>query len=131
MEEARPQPTVVVADDDLFFSARISAVLTSIGYVPVVVRTLDAFRRALAQAPAAGIVNLAAHQFDAAAAVRDAKDAADTRSIPLLGFCGHRDVARQAAAREAGCDLVVTNGAVSAGLPALLNSLVERPRHER
>jgi CheY-like chemotaxis protein len=131
MDGTPPQPTVVVADDDLFFSARISAVLTSLGYVPVVVRTLDAFRRELAQAPAAGIVNLAAHRFDAAAAVRGAKDTAGTRSIPLLGFCGHRDVARQAAAREAGCDLVVTNGAVSAGLPGLLHSLLERPRHER
>jgi hypothetical protein len=48
----------------------------------------------------------------------------------LLGFCGHRDVARQTAAREAGCDLVVTNGAISAGLPGLLRTLLAPQQEE-
>jgi hypothetical protein len=57
MGAPRPGAAVVVADDDLFFSARISAALAALGYAPIVVRTVDAFQRELAHTPAAGIVN--------------------------------------------------------------------------
>ncbi len=116
--------TVVVADDDVLFSTRITATLAALGYASVAVRSGDAFTRALGRGPAAAIVNLAARGFDGAALIRRAKGEAATRAVPLLAFCGHRDVARQTAAREAGCDLVTTNSAISADLPRLLRSLL-------
>jgi len=130
MDATRSRPAIVVADDDLLFSSRISAALESLGYRPIVVRSPDAFRRELLLAPVGGIVNLAMRRFDAAAAIRDAKGDAGTRRVPLLGFCGHRDAGRQAAAREAGCDMVVTNGTISVALERLLHSLLTHDRHE-
>jgi CheY-like chemotaxis protein len=121
----RTARTVVVADDDLFFSARISTSLASLGYRPVVVRTPETLLAHLHDAPAAAILNLAAHRFDAAQAIRAAKLDPATRTVPLRGFCGHQDAERQSAARAAGCDLVVTNGAISGGLKGLLRSLLE------
>jgi DNA-binding response OmpR family regulator len=125
-ERARP-PAVVVAGDDVLFSTRIASTLRTLGYDPVIARTEDAFFSALAEAPGAGVVNLASYRFDALAAIRRAKADAALRGIPLLGFCGHRDEARRLAAREAGCDLVATNGAVAASLGSLLGSLLQKP----
>jgi DNA-binding response OmpR family regulator len=116
--------TVVVADDDVLFSTRIAAALAALGYAPVVVRSGDAFTRALGRRPAAAIINLAARRFDGVALIRDAKGDAATRAVPLLSFCGHRDLARRTAAHQAGCDLVTTNGAIGADLPRLLRSLI-------
>jgi len=126
-ESASPQ-AVVVAADDLLFSSRIASALTALGYAPVVVRTAQAFQRRLAEAPAAAILDLAVRGFDAVDAIRCAKTDPTAQAVPLLGFCGHQDVARQTAARAAGCDLVTTNGAVSTALAGLLRALLEGPR---
>jgi CheY-like chemotaxis protein len=115
---------VIVADDDLLFSTRIASAVTACGHRPRVVRTVAAFQDALRTRPAAAILNLACSRLDAIAAIRDAKTDPATRTIPLLGFCGHVDTSRQAAARSAGCDLVVTNGDVSSKLPRLLQALL-------
>jgi CheY-like chemotaxis protein len=126
---ARPaRPAIVVADDDLLFSSRLTAVLDTLGYHPHVVRTVDAFEAALTEAPSAAILNLASVRLDALAAIRRAKIDTSTRGIPLLGFCGHADVALQAAARAAGCDLVASNGEVAGSLPRLLKNLLIAPQ---
>lgn len=136
--EARPEPTpraseqtesvspaaVVVADDDLFFSTRLASRLTQLGYRPVTVQSAEAFLHALAAGASAAILNLASRRFDAIVAIHDAKADPKLHGIPLLGFCGHADRPRQEAARNAGCDLVATNGEASANLPRLLATLL-------
>lgn len=119
---------IVVADDDLMFSARLSASVAQLGYRPRVVRSDEALRAALGQAPRAVILNLAARGFDATEAIRRIKGDEATRSIPLLGFCGHRDVERARAAKAAGCDAVTTNGVVSADLRRVLEALLDAVR---
>jgi CheY-like chemotaxis protein len=121
---------VIVADDDLMFSSRVSATLVRLGYRPVVVRTAAAVDTAVRDGTArhdlrAIIVNLAARGFDAAQAVRRLKQEETTRRTPVLGFCGHRDAARAEAAKAAGCDAVVTNGVIAADLERALRPLVE------
>ncbi len=117
-------PAIVVAGDDLLFSSRIASSLTQLGYRSIAVQTAAAFHDALSAHPAAAILNLASRGFDAVAAIRRAKADTATRGIPLLGFCGHVETARQEAARSAGCDLVATNGMVATGLPRLITSLL-------
>ena len=131
--ETAARPSVVVADDNLFFSARIASALEALGYHPLVVTTADALHAALAGGPAAAIVNLASRRFDVVTAIHRAKTDAATQTVPVLGFCGHADTARQDAARTAGCDLVTTNGMVTSALPKLLTSLlaVPEPRPSR
>lgn len=119
---------IVVADDDLLFSSNLSASVGRLGYRPVVVRSEAALQAALREGPCAVIVNLAARGFDATEAIRRIKDDETTREIPLLGFCGHRDVERTRRAKTAGCDAVTTNGAVTADLPRLLDTLFDSTR---
>jgi len=118
------RPTIVVADDDLLFSSRIATTLETLGYYPLVVRTLDAFVDALAAAPAAAILNLASGRLDAIDAIRRARADTAGRRVPLLGFCGHADIPHQIAARAAGCDLVASNGEVTGNLSRLLGQLL-------
>jgi CheY-like chemotaxis protein len=117
--------TILVAGDDLLFATRIEEALTQRGHRPRVVRTTSAFQNALRERPDAAIVNLAS-EMDAIEAIRRAKADAATRTIPVLGFCGHADAARRRAAQEAGCDRVATNGEISSNLPRLLEMLVDR-----
>lgn len=125
---ARSDPaTVVVAGDNLFVTHRLVLAVHSLGYRAATARTADAFHRLLEAHPEAAVVDLAARQFDAVEAVRRAKDDPLTRSIPLIGFCGHLDEARRQAARAAGCDLVTTNGAVMAQLGHLLGAATRHP----
>ncbi|MHB8732466.1 MAG: response regulator [bacterium] len=121
-------PQIVVADDDLLFSSHLSASVARLGYRPVVVRSDAALQASLRQSPRAVIVNLAARGFDAAEAIRRIKGDDATRKIPLLGFCGHRDVERARGAKTAGCDAVTTNGVITADLSRLLESLFESTR---
>jgi CheY-like chemotaxis protein len=125
---AREAAQIVVADDDLMFSANVSAAVERLGYRPIVVRSDSALRASLSQAPRAVIVNLAARGFDAAEAIRRIKGDEATRAIPLLGFCGHRDVERARAAKAAGCDAVTTNGVVTADLRRVLEALLDAVR---
>jgi len=118
--------TILVADDDLLFSTRIESAVTGCGHRARVVRTVPAFQNALREGPDATIVNLAASQMDAVEAIRRAKTDPLTRTIPVLGFCGHADASRRRAAQEAGCDRVATNGEVSNNLPRLLEMLLEQ-----
>ena len=121
-------PQIVVADDDLLLSSRVSASLERLGYRAVVVRSAAALETALKDQPQAVIVNLAARRFDAPEAIRRLKDDGTTRAIPLLGFCGHRDAERARAAVAAGCDAVTTNGLIAADLSRALQPLLDSAR---
>jgi CheY-like chemotaxis protein len=123
-----PGLSIVVAGDDLLFSAQIAAALTRLGHRPTRVRDAGAFREALRKRPDAAVLNLASFRLDALAAIREAKADPGTRAIPLLGFCGHADTPRQAAARAAGCDLVASNAEVTGNLGRLLNTALAIPR---
>lgn len=119
----RPR-TIVVADDDLLFSTQIEAAVARQGHRATVVRTAADFERALVEGPDAAVVNLAASAIDAIEAIRRAKRNPVTRTIPVLGFCGHADTARRRDAQDAGCDRVATNGEVSSNFPRLLEALL-------
>jgi CheY-like chemotaxis protein len=124
-----PRPsTILIAGDDLFFAARLSAAVRACGHEAQVAHTGAGLRRALRANPAAVILNLASRGFDAVAAIAEARADAATRGVPFLGFCGHADTARREAARAAGCDMLATNGEISAHLPRLLTALLRPPQ---
>jgi len=115
---------IVVADDDLLFSTRIASAVSACGHHAHLVRTADALREALRTRPAAVILNLASSRLEAVSAIREARMDPLSRAVPLLGFCGHADTPRRAAALQAGCNRVVTNGEISSRLPRLLDEVL-------
>src|SRR6266705_4933988 len=98
---------------DLFFSARIRETAKQLGTACEIFRDPAAVvARVVATAPGLVIVDMNLKTGDSAAAVRALKAAAPV--VPVVGFLhdAHEDLIR--AAREAGCDKVLSRGGLTA-----------------
>jgi two-component system cell cycle response regulator DivK len=116
---------VLVVDDNLLSCTRLLSQLQAAGWQAAAVGFgPEGLTQARQRRPDVVVVNLAAHASDATLFVRALKAEPDLAAIPVLGFCGHRETRRREAALAAGCDRVVSNSSVSAGLPALITTLV-------
>jgi CheY-like chemotaxis protein len=119
---------VLVADDNLLSCTRLLGQLHAAGWdARAACAGPEAMTLARQKRPDVIVVNLAATSHDAALFIGALKAEPDLAAIPVLGFCGHRDVTRREAAAAAGCDRVVANSAIAAGLPALVRALAGGP----
>lgn len=117
---------VLVVDDNLLSYTRLINQAQAAGWQARAVGPgPEGLTMARQHRPGAIVINLAAASHDAVLFIRALKAEPDLAPIPVLGFCGHREVRRREAAVAAGCDRVVTNSAVSADLPALVNALID------
>jgi DNA-binding response OmpR family regulator len=119
--------TLVLLDDNLITSSGLAAALKRAGH-PVVLLSdaRDAPARAAAAAPRLVIVNLTSLSWDANALIRALKSETALSHVPILGFAGHKEVERISTAREAGCDHVVANSAISADPGAVIRQILDR-----
>ncbi len=107
---------VLVLVRDLFFGARLSDGVRSLGYELKRVGSTAALLSELdAQTPALVIVNLGESADDLAEIARRAGGAR------LIAFGPHVDTESRRAAKEAGFHDVVTNGRLARDLPSLLS----------
>jgi CheY-like chemotaxis protein len=125
--ETPESATIVLLDDNLLSSSGLAATLKRQGYrVALLTDARDAPARAAAAAPGVILVNLTALAWDANALVRAMKGEPALAGVPVVGFAGHKEVERIAAAREAGCDHVVANTAIAADPGSVLRNLLSR-----
>jgi CheY-like chemotaxis protein len=116
---------VLIVDSNLLSCTRLISQAQAAGWQARAVGPgPDGMTAARQHRPDAIVVNLAAASHDASLFIRAVKAEPDLTVIPVLGFCGHREVGRREAAVAAGCDRVVTNSAVSTDLPALVTALL-------
>ena len=116
--------------DDLFFLSKIqqTAKLLGVRVEPVAPGKLA--ERA-AQASVLGVILDLNHRSGSALhTLRAIKADAKTGKTPVVGFLSHVQTDLAAAAREAGCDLVVARSTFSQKLPELLRDLAGRT-HQR
>jgi CheY-like chemotaxis protein len=119
--------TVVVLDDNLLFSASLTAGLKRLGYEPLLLTDeKGAAQRAADARPVAILINLGSRRWDSSALVRSLKAEPTLSSVPLVGYSGHTEVDRIAAGRAAGCDFVVANSAVSGDLASVLRRAISQ-----
>lgn len=98
------RPTVVILEDDLFFSPRLVDVVQAQGGTAVVTEGPDAFVAAMDRYfPVLAIIDLKT-AGDWAEAIQRCKMRPHTRQIPLYAFGSHVDVQTLQAARKAGAD---------------------------
>ncbi len=118
---------VLIVDDNLLSCTRLHNQVQAAGWLA---REAGPGPEALVHArhsrPDAIVVNLAATTHDPALFIRSLKAEPGLAPIPVLGFCGHRERDRRAAAVRAGCDRVVSNASVAEHLPALLEDLTRK-----
>jgi len=112
--------TILAIVDDLFFLAKIqqTAKLVGVRVEPV---TPEKVAERAAQVPVrALILDLNHRSGSALQTLRTLKADAEIGAIQVLGFLSHVQTDLAAAAREAGCDVVLARSTFSQRLPELL-----------
>ena len=114
---------VVLIDSNLFFLAKVSAVLKNCGYQ---VETAGSVQEVYAKVQANAvliIVNLMAPGIKSLDWIGAIKKDPATKNVPLLGFAGHLAQEVFSAAMAAGCDRVVSNGELCLRAPEILRQM--------
>lgn len=116
---ASDAPRVVVFSRDLFFGMRIRNALKQMGYVTVLNKTESDFRESVLSQESAPVLALidfnTSVDWSAMATIVN-----DAEHLPVIAFGAHTDTESFKAAREAGVTRVISNGAFSQQLPALI-----------
>jgi len=114
---------ILVIVEDLLFVSKIQQTAQLIG---VTVQPADptwGLETIIAKAPRALILDLNHRSFPALDFIRTLKAHPNTKAIPIVSFVSHVQSGVIAAAREAGCDLVLARSAFTQQLPQLLRKL--------
>ena len=111
---------ILVVVDDLLFLSKIQQTAEHVGVAVKSARPEDLPDLALADVPTALIIDLNHRSGRALEVLRTLKSDLKTKEIAVIGFVSHVQTDLIAAAREAGCDLVLARSAFVSQLPSLL-----------
>jgi len=117
---------ILAAVDDLFFLGKIQQTAKLLG---IRVGTADPHKlwEEIARTPVCAVILDLNYRAGAGVeVVRALKSDPATAAVPLLGFLSHVQTDLAAAARAAGCDIVLARSAFSQQLPQLLRKLAGR-----
>ena len=109
----------------MFFGAKLKGEVERVGFKYLgAIGEVGLMKHATGSSPVAIMLDLGKDDVDFASLVSTLKADKTTASIPIIAFCGHVETQRLAAAKEWGCDVVTTNGAVSNSFEAVLKSAI-------
>ena len=111
---------ILVVVEDLIFLSKISgtARLVGVAVEPVDLRSLE--QRVTENPPRAVILDLNHRSGSAVDALRAMKSNPATSGVPVVAFLSHVQTDLAAAARAAGCDVLLARSAFTRDLPQLL-----------
>jgi CheY-like chemotaxis protein len=123
-EQQSALPKVLLAEDDLFFSARLLSVLDKLGYQTYTARTQDeALQKAAEIRPPLVILNLASKRVGGAELIRRLKGREPApRVIAYLSHTRIPEIRDEVLA--AGADKVCANSAITMRLPQILEQVL-------
>jgi CheY-like chemotaxis protein len=114
---------ILAVVDDLLFLSKIQETAKHLGVAVESVRPADLPKLARENVPKALIIDLNHRSGKALEALRTFKSDLETKDIPVIGFVSHVQNHLIAAARDAGCDLILARSAFVGQLPSLLQRL--------
>ena len=116
-------PPILVVVDDLFFLAKIQQTARQVG-VPIETVEPSKAEVQAAEGPVRSVILDLNHRSGKAVdTIRTLKENQATKNVRLLAFLSHVQSDLAAAARDAGCDVVLARSAFSQQLPQLLMKL--------
>jgi DNA-binding NarL/FixJ family response regulator len=111
---------IMAVVDDLLFLSKIEQTAQHLGVAVKSARPTDLPHLALEDVPTALILDLNHRSGKALEVLRTLKSDVKTKNIAVVAFVSHVQNDLIAAAREAGCDLVLARSAFVSQLPSLL-----------
>jgi DNA-binding NarL/FixJ family response regulator len=110
---------ILAVVDDLFFLSKIQQTAQHVGVAVKSARPADLPDLALEDVPNALIIDLNHRSGKALEVLRSLKSDLKTKHIAVIGFVSHVQNELIAAARDAGCDLILARSAFVSQLPSL------------
>jgi CheY-like chemotaxis protein len=112
---------IIAIVDDLFFAAKIRGTAEQAGVSVAFPRSADGAAEIINREPPALIIcDLHAQRIDPIDLAKKLKAAAETRSVPLLGFFSHVQVQLKREAEQAGFDRVIPRSVFASSLVQIL-----------
>lgn len=111
---------ILVMVDDLIFLSKIQQTAKLVNAAIEVVPPANLIEKLAQEAPPALICDLNHSSGQAVEIIRELKRRPEPSAIPIIGFLSHVQTDLAAAAREAGCDVVMARSAFSQQLPKIL-----------
>lgn len=116
---------ILAVVEDLLFVSKIQETAKHLGLEVRVIAPERLAEQAAREGVTAVILDLNHRSGRALEAARELKSSPATRHLRAVGFLSHVQGELAAAAREAGCDLVLARSAFTRQLPALLHDLTQ------
>lgn len=112
---------ILAAIHDLMFSSKVTAAAQGrpIEWLP---RGANIAEHVQKTKPDVVLIDLASQKFDAVSAVREIKGG-DCKSATVIGYVDHTREDVMAAAKQAGCDKILSKGEFARRLPELLEGI--------
>jgi DNA-binding NarL/FixJ family response regulator len=114
---------ILAVVDDLLFLSKIRETAKHLGVEVKAAQPADLPEAALATVPNAILIDLNHWSGKALEVLRALKSHSTTKDIAVVGFVSHVQDELIAAARDAGCDIVLARSAFVSQLPSLLQRL--------
>ncbi len=114
---------VLIIENDLFFSSKITATLLQLGYKSLVAHKPAEVRTLLKQGNVALVIlDLLIDGLDTITLVEELKSNPSLADIPVIAFAEHTETELLHKAREGGCEIVVSNRGIVKDLKDLVEA---------
>jgi len=113
----------IVALASMFFGAKLKGLCEQAGYVyKGAIGPAGAIKRIEEYSPVVVLLDLGKEDLDIASTIFLIKAKTDA---PIIAFCGHVATEELKKARECGCDVVTTNGAITGSFESVLQQAIK------
>ncbi len=116
--------TIVAGVPDLFFAAKIGETARQLGVTVEFASSAEAVLEKASRSPSLVILDLGAAPLQPLGLIAKLKTDPALRAARVVGFVNHERSDLMEQARQVGCDEVLTRGAFTKGLPAILGATV-------
>jgi len=122
---------VWIVVDDLIFLSKIEDTARMVGLVVKVVGPGQLVKESEGRSATAVLIDLNHRSGKALEAIRALKGESRKGAVRVIGYLSHVQTDLAAAAREAGCDLLLPRSAFAQQLPGLLRELTEKEKESK
>ena len=118
----------LIIENDLFFTSKITNTVKEVGLAPVIAQESKAVNQQLKDPDLSLIIiDLSLNGLDTLKLLNNVKGSQSTCHIPIIAFAEHTEKELLQGAREAGCEIVITNLGIAKDLKDLIEAALPEP----
>ncbi|GEM_PF-3035637 len=115
---------IILVETNLFFSGTVLGSLKRLGFEGFIETDYQRIKEKISFGICAILINLSIRNINSIELIKKLKEDSQTKSIPMIGFCGHEDTTLIESAKSAGCNLITTNRLITSQLKDILEKIL-------